>query len=76
MEKLPPQTLTTLISIANGSNVESDVTSIRKLFSEEYIRFSYKIGWVPTYKGKEYLITIGLLNKSAPQRLRKIKALN
>lgn len=75
MEKLPIEFQYTLIGIADGSIDEPDIPSIRKLFSHDYIRFGYKVGWMLTNKGNEYLKQLGQY-RSDSSLVRKFRALN
>ncbi len=74
MEKLPIEFQFTLIAIAVGSLDEPDIHSIRKLFSDDYIKFAYKVGWIITNKGNEYLEQLGIY-RSDNSLVRKFKAL-
>jgi len=75
MEKLPVEFQYTLIGIADGSIAEPDITSIRKLYSIDYISFKYKVGWMLTHKGIEYLKQLSKYSSDTPQ-VRKFRALN
>ncbi len=75
METLPVEFQNTLIGIAEGSMTELDIPSIRTLFSIDYIRFEFKVGWILTHKGNEYLNQMGKYNKE-PLLVRKFRSLN
>lgn len=75
MENLPVEFQNTLIGIAEGSIAELDIPSIRHLFSYDFIKFEFKVGWILTHKGNEYLNHLGKYN-SEPLLIRKFRALN